>query len=168
MRRTSWHNVRVLEPTDAVQMCDSINGNIVLVPRTAEERIGRLDPIYTHFFADADYGMRARRQGIPVLLAPGHLGECRLNSLAGSSFDARLSVRERWRRMFGPKGYRPPRQWWAFVHAHAPRPKAAYWAVPYVLFGVESLLGGRVSLRRNVKRPMDVRTLSTLSGPTAP
>ena len=38
MRRMSWFNVRVMDPTDAVQMCDSINGNIVLVPRAAEER----------------------------------------------------------------------------------------------------------------------------------
>ncbi|HEX6962807.1 MAG TPA: glycosyltransferase family 2 protein [Lacipirellula sp.] len=156
MRRTSWFNVRVMDPTDAVQMCDSINGNIVLVPRAAEERIGALDPAYTHFFADGDYGIRARRDDLPVLLAPGHLGECKLNPLAGSSFDPKLSVRERWRKLFGPKGYRPPRQWWAFVRAHAPRPKVVYWLVPYVLFAVESLLGGKVRLRRNVQRPMEV------------
>lgn len=157
MRRTSWFNVRVMDPSNAVQVCDSINGNIVLVPRAAEEQIGALDPAYTHFFADGDYGIRARKHGLPVLLAPGHLGECRLNPLAGSSFDPSLSVRERWAKVFGPKGYRPPRQWWAFVRAHAPRPKAAYWAVPYVLLGVESLLGGRVRLRRNVKRPMETQ-----------
>jgi GT2 family glycosyltransferase len=156
MRRDGWYNVSVMQPTDDVQMCDSINGNIVLVPRAAEERIGRLDPAYTHFFADGDYGIRARKAGLPVLLAPGHLGECRLNPVAGSSFDRELPLRERWRKMFGPKGYRPPKQWWAFVKAHAPRPKVAYWAMPYVLFGVESLFGARVRLRRNVQRPMEM------------
>jgi GT2 family glycosyltransferase len=156
MRRASWYDVSVMEPTDRVQACDSMNGNIVLVPRAAEERIGALDPAYTHFFADGDYGLRAKKHGVPVLLAPGHLGECRLNPLAGSSFDPQLSIRERWRKLFGPKGYRPPRQWWAFVRAHAPRPKTIYWATPYVLFAVESLLGGKVRLRRNVRRPMEV------------
>jgi GT2 family glycosyltransferase len=145
-----------MDPCDAVQLCDSINGNIVLVPRAAEEQIGALDPAYTHFFADGDYGIRARKHGLPVLLAPGHLGECKLNPLDGSSFDPKLSVRDRWRKLFGPKGYRPPRQWWAFVRAHAPRPKVVYWLVPYALLAVESLLGGKVRLRRNVQRPMDV------------
>jgi GT2 family glycosyltransferase len=156
MRRANWYDVRVIEPTDAPQMCDSINGNIVLVPRAAEERIGALDPAYTHFFADGDYGLRARKHGLPVLLAPGHLGECRLNPLANSSFDPQLSARERWRRMFGPKGYRPPKQWWSFVRSHAPRPKILYWLVPYALFAAEVALGGKRRLRRNVQRPMEV------------
>lgn len=156
MRRRGWYDVSVMEPTDQPQLCDSINGNIVLVPQEAEERIGVLNPAYTHFFADGDYGIRARKAGVPVLLAPGHLGECRLNPLANSSFDVNLPLRQRWQRMLGPKGYRPPRQWWAFVHAHAPRPKVAYWLAPYVLFGLESLTGGKVRLRRNVRRPMKV------------
>ena len=149
MRRRSWYNVSVMEPTDEPQLCDSINGNIVLIPRAAEERIGALDTAYTHFFADGDYGIRARQHGVPVLLAPGHLGECRLNPITNSSFDTQLPLRQRWKRMLGPKGHRPPKQWWAFVRAHAPRPKTAYWLAPYVLFGLEGLVGGRVRLRRN-------------------
>ena len=156
MLRLGWYNVTVMEPTDEPQLCDSINGNIVLIPREAEKRIGALDPAYTHFFADGDYGIRARKHGIPVLLAPKHLGECRLNPIANSSFDPQLKLAQRWRRMLGPKGYRPPRQWWAFVRAHAPRPKTVYWLAPYILFGLESAMGGRVRLRRNVRRPMKV------------
>jgi GT2 family glycosyltransferase len=156
MHRAGWYDVRVMEPTHCVQMCDSINGNIVLAPRAAEEQIGALDPAYTHFFADGDYGIRARKHSIPVLLAPGHLGTCKLNPLANSSFDPKLSAADRWRKMFGPKGYRPPRQWWAFVRAHAPRPKVVYWAMPYVLLAAETLLGGKVRLRRNVRRPIEV------------
>lgn len=155
MRVHSWYNASVMEPTGGVQMCDTINGNIVLVPRQAEERIGALNPAFTHFFGDGDYGLRARKAAIPVLLAPEHLGECRLNPLTGTTFDAQLSVRQRWARMLGPKGYRPPRQWWAFVRAHAPRPKVVSFAVPYVLFGVESLLGGKVRLRRRLNCQME-------------
>ncbi|MBX3427101.1 MAG: glycosyltransferase family 2 protein [Pirellulales bacterium] len=155
MRRQSWHNVRVISPAGLPQMCDSINGNIVLVPHAADEIIGGLDPAYTHFFADGDYGLRARKAGLPVLLAPQHLGECKLNPVANTSFDANLSFRRRWQKLLGPKGYRPPRQWWAFVRAHAPRPKVLYWATPYALFLVESLFGGRVRLRRHVRRPND-------------
>jgi GT2 family glycosyltransferase len=157
LRRASWHNVSVMEPAEQVQACDSMAGNIVLVPRAVEERIGALDPAYTHFFADGDYGMRARKAGIQILLAPRHLGECRLNPLANTSFDPTLSIRQRWQRMFGPKGYRPPREWWAFVRAHAPWPKVLYWFVPYVMFGLESLTGGKRMLRRHVQSPMKAK-----------
>jgi len=156
LRRASWYDCRIMDPSDKVQLCDSINGNIVVVPREVEERIGGLDASYTHFFGDADYGIRARKHGIPILLAPGHLGDCRLNPLANTSFDRSLTIVQRWRRIFGPKGYRPPREWWAFVKAHAPRPKVCFWLVPYLLFGLESVCGGRLRLRRGVKTPMDV------------
>jgi GT2 family glycosyltransferase len=154
MRRKSWHNVSIMDPVDGVQSCDGFNGNIVLIPRVVDELVSGLDPSYTHFFADADYGMRARKQGVTLLVAPGYLGECRLNSLAGTSFDKSLSIAERWRKMFGPKGYRPPREWWAFVRSHAPRPKWLYWLIPYALFALESFVGGRLRLRRDVKVPM--------------
>jgi GT2 family glycosyltransferase len=156
IRRVTWHNARVMDPTDEVQMCDSMNGNIVLLPRVTEERIGMMDDRYTHIFADADYGIRARKQGIPVLLAPGHLGACQLNSLRNTTFDPALSAMERWRKYFGPKGYRPPDQWWVFVRAHAPRPKVCYWAAPYIAFWVENMLGGRVRLRHKLRRPMEM------------
>lgn len=154
MRRQSWYKCSLMEPADRAAPCDSFNGNIVLVPRAAEDRIGALAPSFTHYFGDADYGIRARKAGIPVLLAPGHLGECRLNTRTNTSFDASLSLRQRWQNMFGPKGYRRADEWWAFVHAHAPRPKALYWLAPYALFGVECLLGGRVILRRDVNTEM--------------
>jgi GT2 family glycosyltransferase len=156
IRRVSWHNARVIDPTDKVQMCDSMNGNIVLVPRQAEERLGMMDDRYTHIFADADYGIRARKEGIPVLLAPGHLGTGKLNSLRNTAFDPGLSVIERWRKYFGPKGYRPPDEWWVFVRAHAPRPKVFYWVAPYILFWVESMFGGKLRLRRDLQRPMEM------------
>jgi GT2 family glycosyltransferase len=154
MRRESWYKCRLLEPSDRATPCDSFNGNIVLVPRAAELLLGGLDPAYTHYFGDADYGIRARQAGIPVLLAPGHLGECRLNSRCNTSFDAALSMRQRWARMLGPKGYRRPDQWWAFVRAHAPRPKVIFWLAPYVVFGLECLLGGRWIIRRDINTDM--------------
>ena len=164
MRRQSWHNVRVISPASLPQLCDSINGNIVLVPHAADAIVGGLDPVYTHFFADGDYGLRARKAGIPVLLTPCHLGECRLNPVAGTSFDSQLSFHRRWQKLLGPKGYRPPRQWWAFVSAHAPHPKTLYWATPYVLFLIEGLFGGRIRIRRHVRRPNDAHLQGASAG----
>lgn len=156
MKRKNWFDVRVMDPEDTPVSCDTFNGNIVLIPNQVKEQLGMLDESYTHFFADGDYGLRAAREGIPLRLAPGYLATCTLNPLAGTSFDSNLSIVQRWKKLFGPKGYRPPRQWWAFVRSHAPRPKFLYWCVPYVLFFFESLLGGRVRLRRDVQTPMKV------------
>ena len=156
IRRESWYRGHVLDPSDEVQRCDAFNGNIVLIPRHAERRLGRLTAAFSHYFADADYGMRANAVGIPCLLAPGYLGQCRLNPLTDTSFDTSLSFRERWSRMVGKKGYRRPREWWAFVRAHAPRPKALYWSVPYLLFFLEGALGCRVRLRKPARHRADI------------
>ena len=153
--RHSWHKGEVMTPLDGVQMCDSMNGNIVLVPRQTDEKIGMMDHRYTHMFGDADYGLRARKAGVPLLLAPGHLGTTELNRLKGSVHDLGLSFRERWKLLFGPRGHRPPDQWWAFVRAHAPRPKFVYWLVPYAACLAEGLLGSKINLRRDMRRPVE-------------
>jgi GT2 family glycosyltransferase len=151
--RRGWYNCGVHEPRDTPVLCDSLDGNIAMVPRPAFERLGMLSDKFTHYFGDADYGLRARQAGVPILLAPRHVGICQPNSRKNSVDDHDLSFRQRWQHMTGPKGFRPPRQWWAFVRAHAPRPKSLYWAVPYLLFVVEHLFRGRLQIRRNVRRP---------------
>lgn len=155
IHRPSWHASEVMKPASGPQMCDTMNGNIVLVPRHTEEKIGLIDPRYTHMFGDADYGLRARKAGVPVLLAPGHLGTTELNSLKGSVHDLRTSWRERWAMLFGPKGHRKPDEWWAFVRAHAPRPKVLYWLIPYAACIAEGLLANRVRFRRQLQRPVE-------------
>jgi glycosyltransferase involved in cell wall biosynthesis len=155
IRRPSWHTSEVMIPTDTVQMCDSMNGNIVLVPRQADEKIGMMDEVYTHMFGDADYGIRARKAGVPVLLAPGHLGTTELNRLKGTVHDLEMTFRDRWNLLFGPKGHRPPDQWWRFVRAHAPHPKTLYFFVPYVACIAEGLLGSRFNIRRDMRRPVE-------------
>ena len=54
----------------------SFNGNIVLIADEVYRRVGGLSRLYTHGFGDLDYACRARRHGIPIWLAPGHLGTC--------------------------------------------------------------------------------------------
>lgn len=56
--------------------CDLCNGNILLVPKEVYDVLGILNPQYIHGIADWDYSLRAKREGIPVLVAPGYLGEC--------------------------------------------------------------------------------------------
>jgi GT2 family glycosyltransferase len=125
IRRTSrWHPGRTTqlpiasEPQDA----DTFNANCVLVPAGCVERIGTLDPVFTHAMGDFDYGLRARKAGIRVVVAPGTVGTCPRNDLRGSWRDSSLSTRERLRRLNSPKGL-PYREWQQYLRRHgAPFP----------------------------------------------
>jgi GT2 family glycosyltransferase len=69
----------VLPPGVTTSRIELFNGNIVLVTREAFEKLGNLSASYTHGLGDIDYGIRARRAGIPVWLAPGCIGSCASN-----------------------------------------------------------------------------------------
>ena len=59
--------------------CDTINGNLVLIPRALAPRLGNIDPGFAHAFGDLDYGFRARKAGARLWVAPGFAGRCAPN-----------------------------------------------------------------------------------------
>lgn len=69
----------VLPLSEDVRRIHLFNGNIVLVSRRAFQMLGGLSPAYTHGMADIDYGIRAKKAGVPVWLAAGSLGNCSAN-----------------------------------------------------------------------------------------
>ncbi|BDV29784.1 hypothetical protein Microterr_04440 [Microbacterium terricola] len=86
---------------------DTVNGNFVLVPGELMERLGGLDPVYTHALGDLDLGLRARDLGASVEVFSDPLGVC----AKGPTLTERLAARprrERWAQSFGPIfGIRP-------------------------------------------------------------
>ena len=104
-------------PTDTPQPCDTMNGNVVLIPRVVYSVVGNVDVKFTHGMGDLDYGLRARAAGCHVFLAPGHVGTCSANPRRGTFDDETLSRRERLRRMVSPKGL-PFVEWAAFCRRH--------------------------------------------------
>lgn len=124
--------LRLLDPTEAVQSCDTFNGNCVLVPRRAAATLGNLDARFVHAMGDTDYGLRARRAGIPMWIMPGYAGRCvNDNARAGSYQDRSLPLRTRLARMLGPKGL-PWRPWLLICRRHAGPFWPVYWAWPYL------------------------------------
>jgi GT2 family glycosyltransferase len=85
---------------------ETINGNVVWVPRAVWEQIGNLSSRYTHAMGDTDYGLRARRLGVPIWLTPEHVGACRTNT-ARSWRDPSVSLLARLRALHSPKGCPP-------------------------------------------------------------
>ncbi len=125
---------------------DTMNGNLVLVPRGVVERVGHIDGGFSHGMADFDYGLRARALGCEVWVAPETLGTCARNQPARGWTDPALPVRTRLRSMLSPKGL-PPRSWMRFTRRHAGLMWPVYWLSPYVRFVASALLTGRPGIR---------------------
>lgn len=80
--RSAWGHPLKFElssPSREPQFVDTFNGNLVLVPITVALSLGGIDGDFAHAFADIDYGLRAGRVGIPVILPHGTHGTCPRN-----------------------------------------------------------------------------------------
>lgn len=122
---------RLIEPQSRPVECDTMNGNCVLVPGEIAEAIGNLEYSYKHAMGDTDYGLRVRRAGFKLLVAPGYVGTCAKNLNRGSFTDRSLSRLQRLKLMMGPKGL-PPASWLLFTRRHAPILWPLYFVWPYV------------------------------------
>jgi GT2 family glycosyltransferase len=96
-----WHPLRFerVTPLGVPTEVDSLNGNFVLIPLPAASELGCIDGEFVHGLADFDYGVRARKAGIRVVLAPGTVGVCPRN--VEKPEPKRLI--DRWRWIFDPK-----------------------------------------------------------------
>jgi GT2 family glycosyltransferase len=108
--------VTLVEPSWQMQLCDTMNGNIVLVPRAVFQVVGNLCSEFRHNGADIDYGLRAQKAGFKIWVAPGFLGFCRQNP-PSSWTDPSVPFCSRWRSLQGPKGL-PLRERYTFCRRH--------------------------------------------------
>ncbi len=122
--------------------CDTMNGNIALVPHAIAQAIGNLDSGFRHQFGDLDYGLRARRAGFSVVIAPGYAGECEPNSAARTWRDENTSLAARWKHLMSPKGT-PPAEWLRFTRRHYGWRWMYYAVSPYLKTIVSSLRAQR-------------------------
>ena len=101
------------------------NGNIVLVPWAVYERLGNLDPYFSHAFGDFDYGMRATEAGIDIYQCDTYLGLCNNNEGESKWADKKYPFRVRWRAMKSCGGM-PPNEVFYFEKRHFGFFKAAF------------------------------------------
>lgn len=125
---SNWHPGRfaLVEPAGSVQVCDAMNGNIVLISSGAAERLGAIDCRYTHSMGDYDYGLRARARGVPLVLGAGYHGFCPRNP-AGSAWHEQATITERYRAAVSPKGL-PMGEWAHFLRMHG----GMFWPVAWL------------------------------------
>jgi len=130
--RKVWHATEPIE-------CETMNGNIVLIPKTIACAVGNLDPQYEHAMGDIDYALRARQFGYRLFVAPGFLGYCTNNPLAGSYQDRQLPLRIRWKKILNQKGL-PVRSWLHFTRRHGGLLWPLYFLWPYSKLLISGLL----------------------------
>lgn len=118
-RQSGWRRSRfvLVQPSDSAQRCDSMDGNIVLIPADAARLVGNLDPMFEHAMGDTDYGLRASKLGVEIWVAPGVHGTCALNPVGNTFVDPRLPFLTRWRLLLSRKGL-PWRSWLTFTRRH--------------------------------------------------
>lgn len=158
MRRSHWRPLKfdLIEPGESPQRCDTINGNCVLIPRAVVQVVGNLEPAFTHYAGDWDYGLRAQRQGCTVWVASGHVGTCSQNYKPGSEADSSVAFGEGIKKIGQPKGLpvkeqvlHPFWEWKIFAQRHGGLLWPIYWLIPYRrLLGI-SLISGSVKKRPN-------------------
>ena len=120
-----------LAPSQQAQRCDSMNGNFVLVPRSAARSVGNLDWAFEHAMGDTDYALRAGRLGVEVWAAPGVHGTCSVNPVEGTFVDGGSSLRKRWKNVNSRKGL-PWRSWLTMTRRHGGVLWPALFVWPYL------------------------------------
>lgn len=132
-RRLKWTQVR---PGNEPQRCETMNGNIVLVPRAVVQRVGNIDPAYVQPMGDLDYGLRASAAGCEVWIAPGTLGLCASHPPRRTDLQP---LRRELARMWSVKEL-APKPWLVFTRRWAGPLWFFYWLSPYAQGGLGLIL----------------------------
>lgn len=129
-----------VKPGKEPKECDTMQGNIVLIPSKVAEKVGNLDAAFIHSMGDLDYGLRARKLGCSVWVSPHYIGVCPRNSVSGSWADLNLPWMQRLQKVFQTKAF-PIKAWTVFVKRHSGHFWFFFWTFPYL----RALIGYRNS-----------------------
>jgi GT2 family glycosyltransferase len=132
-RRLSW---ALVPPGGEPRQCETMNGNIVLVPRAVVQRVGNIDPAFIQLMGDLDYGLRARAAGCEVWVTPGIVGVCASHPPRRTDLQP---LRRELARLWSVKEL-TPRPWLVFAHRWAGPLWFCYWLSPYLRRGLGLIL----------------------------
>ena len=121
----------LVSPAHEPRLCQTMNGNCVLIPAAVVQRIGLLDPIFRHSMGDTDYGFRAGKAGFKLWVMPGFAGVCEKNSSEGEWVDPKVPLVERLQKVILPKAL-PPLSWGIYTKRHAGMLWPLLWIWPYL------------------------------------
>jgi GT2 family glycosyltransferase len=126
----SWWKSHLVEPGIEPVVCDTLNGNCVLVARGVVQVIGILDSKFIHTMGDIDYGFRVTAARLSLIVMPGFAGICHSNPIANTYEDETLPLRKRISMIADIKG-RPLKLWFIFLWRHFGYMGLFYWVGTY-------------------------------------
>jgi len=109
----------ILPDEIALQTAEIGNANIMLVDRKSVEVIGILSSSFTHGLADFDYTLRAVKQGLKVLVAPGYFGYC-TNDHGKTWLSGKVPLKKRIQYLYSPTGL-AYKEYLVYVKSHFPK-----------------------------------------------
>ena len=109
---------KLIVPNGQFQPCESFNGNVVLVPYEVYRTVGNLDPVFQHAIGDIDYGYRAKKEGIKLLVAPYYSGFCEGHDSLPKCWNYEVSVIDRFKFLYSPISYCNPKSFFKFDKRH--------------------------------------------------
>lgn len=107
-----------LIPNGLAQGCIKFNGNLVLIPKSAYERIGILDPKFPHAIGDFDYSLRATKAGIKSYITPNVSGICEEHKHLPLWCLPETPLKKRLKTLYSPLGNAHPRYFFYFEKRH--------------------------------------------------
>jgi GT2 family glycosyltransferase len=112
------NNDLIVPNTDYPKPCYYINGNLVLVSSIIFDKVGMLDPIFTHAIGDFDYGLRARKLGFETRISSEILGFCEDNALPPVWCRYDVPLLKRIKSLYSPSGYCHPYHFFIYDYRH--------------------------------------------------
>lgn len=125
-------------PNGAIQECDCVNGNCLLIPYETAVCIGNLEERYEHGFGDFDYGYKLKSQGGKNFVASEYVGYCDRNSDVGTWKDPSVPFMMRIKKKNRPNG-QPYKSHKLFLKKWFPKRWLYYLWKPYIGIAVSSL-----------------------------
>lgn len=104
INKAKAHYVKVIPNGLEPQECELGNANIMLVHKDAVDKIGMLSEGYVHGLADFDYTLKAKKAGVPVLIAANFLGDCTNDHSDTYQRFAKLPFGKRLKMLYNPIG----------------------------------------------------------------
>lgn len=161
-RVQGWHPFKfsLVIPGNEVKQCDTMNGNCFLLPRSVANLVCEIDPAFTHYLGDFDYGLRAKKKNCFIWVIPVVVGVCAFNPLQTQTNSPRVrhSVDFVLAGLKHPKGLifngvnvYPPEEWKLFARRHGGFFWWIFWLLPYrrILCNCNFFQFSRPILRKN-------------------
>lgn len=127
VKKNNWRVLsEIVRPNGKPQEVDLVNANILWVDRSVVDKIGILSECFTHGIADFDYGLRAKKAYVPVLLASKLGGNCK-NDHGKNYLKQNSTLRKRVSYLKSPTGL-AYREYLHYIYRHFPL------SLPYSFF----------------------------------